>query len=160
MCPTLCDPMDCSMPGFPVLHYLPEFAQIHVHWVRMPSTYPDLCCPLLLFPSIFPSKRIFSESAVHIRWPIGASASASVLPMNIQGLFPLGLTASISLLSKRLSRIFSITTVQKHWFFSTQPSLWFNSQHLYMTTGKTIALTIWNFAKWHLCFLTWCLCLS
>ena len=70
---------------------------------------------------------------------IGASASASVLPMNIQGWFPLGLTGLISLLSKGLSRVFSNTTVQKHQFFGT----FFIVQlsHPYMTTGKTIALT-------------------
>ena len=57
----------------------------------------------------------------------GASASASVLPMNFQGWFPLGLTGWISLQSKGLSRVFSNTTVQKHQFFGAQPSLWYNS---------------------------------
>ena len=47
-CPTLCDPMDCSMAGFPILHYLPEFAQIHVHWVDEAINHLILCCPLLL----------------------------------------------------------------------------------------------------------------
>ena len=75
---------------------------------------------------------------------IGVSASASVLPMNIQGWFPWGLTSLISLQSKGLSRVFSNSTVWKHKFFSAQPSLWSNS-HLYMITGKTIALTIWTF---------------
>ena len=74
---------------------------------------------------------------------IGASASASVLPMNSDGLFPLGLTGLISLLSMGLSRVFFSTTIQKHQFFGAQHSLWINS-HLYMTTGKTIALTIWH----------------
>ena len=73
---------------------------------------------------------------------IGASASASVLPMNIQDWFPLGLTGLISLQSKGLSRIFSNTTVQKHQFFGSQPSLcMIQLSHSYMTTGKTIALT-------------------
>ena len=75
---------------------------------------------------------------------IRASASASVLPMNIQDWFPLGLTGLIFLQSKRLSRVFSNITVQKHQFFVIQPSLWSNS-HLYMTTGKAIALTRWTF---------------
>ena len=114
----------------------------------MPSRHLILCRPLLLLPPIPPSIRVFSNVlALCIRWPgqrIGASASASVLPMNIQGWFPLGLTGLISLKSKGLSRIFSRTTVQKHQFFSAQPSLWSNS-HLYMTTGKTIALTRWTF---------------
>ena len=71
---------------------------------------------------------------------IGASPSASVLPMNIQGLFPLGLTGLISLLSKGLLRIFSNTTVPKHQFSDTQLSL-VQLSHPYMTTGRTIALT-------------------
>ena len=74
----------------------------------------------------------------------GASASASVLPMNIQDWFPLGLTGLISLQSKGHSRIFSNTTVQKHQFFGAQLSIESNS-HPYMTTGKTIALTSCTF---------------
>ena len=90
------------------------------------------CHFLLLLPSIVPSIRVFaSELAFHIRWSkIGASTSTSVLLMNIQEWFPLGLTGLISLLSKGLSRVFSNTTVQKHQFFNTQPSLWSNS-HFY-----------------------------
>ena len=101
----------------------------------MPSNHLILCCPLSLLPSIFPSTRVFSnESALHIRWPeIGASASASVLLMNIQGWFPLGLTGLISLLSKGLSRVFCNTTVWKHQFFSAQPSLWSNYNHRKLT---------------------------
>ena len=76
---------------------------------------------------------------------IGVSASASVLPMNTQDWSPLGWTGWISLQSKGLSRIFSSTTVQKHQFFSTQLSLESNSQHPYITTGKTLALTRWTF---------------
>ena len=84
----------------------------------MPSNHLILCCPLLLLPSIFPSIRVFSnESVLHIRWQsIGASALASVLPMNIQDWFPLGWTGWISLQSKGLARVFSSTTVQKHQF--------------------------------------------
>ena len=76
---------------------------------------------------------------------IGVSASTSVLPMNTQDGSPLGWTAWVSLQSKGLSRLFSNTTVQKHQFFNTQLSLWSNSPHPYMTTGKTIALTRWTF---------------
>ena len=73
----------------------------------MPFNHLFLCCPLLLLPSIFPSIGVFSRVlALHIRWSIWASASASVLPMNIQCWFPLGLTGLISLLSKGLSRKF------------------------------------------------------
>ena len=85
-CPTLCDPMDCNMPGFPILHYLPEFGQTHIHWVS------DAIQPAnpLLPPSPPPLNlsRVFSnESALQIRWP-NIGASASVLPLNIQGWFP------------------------------------------------------------------------
>ena len=84
---------------------------------------------LLLLHSISPNISVFSnESVLQIRWPsTGASASASVLPMNIQGWFPLGLTVLISLRSKGLSRVFSSTRIQKYQFFGTQPSLWSNS---------------------------------
>ena len=77
---------------------------------------------------------------------IGASSSASVLPMNIQDWFPLRWTALISLQYKGLSRVFSNTTVQKHQFFIAQPSLWSNS-HPYITTRKTKALTIQTFVS-------------
>ena len=72
---------------------------------------------------------------------VGVSTSASVLPMNIQDWFPLGKTGWISLQSKGLSRVFSNTTVQKHQFFGTQLFFIVQLSHLYMTTGKTIALT-------------------
>ena len=79
----------------------------------MPSNCLILCCPLLLLPSIFPSIRVFSnESALHIRWPKYWSFSfRSVLPMNIQGWFPVGSTSLISLVFKGLSRVFSSTTL-------------------------------------------------
>ena len=95
----------------------------------MPANYLILCHSLLLLFSIFPSIRVFSnESAFHVRWPnTGVSASASVLPMNIQDLFPLRLTDLISLLSKGLSRVFSNTRVENHQFFSTKYSLLSNS---------------------------------
>ena len=91
----------------------------------MPSNHLIFSCPILPLPSIFPSIRIFSsESILCIRWRrIGVSASASVLPMNIQDWFRLRWTGWISLQSKGLSRVFSNTTVQKHQFFSTQLSL-------------------------------------
>ena len=112
----------------------------------MPSNHLILCHPLLL-PSIFPSIRAFPVSQFFISGgqSTGASASASVLPMNIQDLFPLQLTGLI-LWSKGLSRVFSNTTVQRHRFFSTQLSLWSNS-YTYMTTGKTIALTRQTFVS-------------
>ena len=115
----------------------------------MPFNHLIPCHLLLLLPSIFTSIRVFSnESALHIRWPKYWSFSFSISPsneywMNIQGWFPLGLTGWISLQSKGLSRVFSSTTVRKHQFFGVQSFLWSNS-HPYMTTGKTIALTIWT----------------
>ena len=75
---------------------------------------------------------------------IGASASAWVPPMNIQDWFPIGLICLIFLQFKGLSRIFSNYTVQKHQFFCAQSSSWSATSHPYMTTGKTIALTIWT----------------
>ena len=75
----------------------------------------------------------------------GASASAAVLPLNIQDWFPLGMTGLISLQCKGLPRVFSSIMVQKHQFFSNQPSSWFSSQHLCTTTGRTIDLTLWTF---------------
>ena len=89
----------------------------------MPSSYLIHCHPLLS-PSIFPSIRVFSNDSVflhQVAQSIGVSASASVLPVNIQDRFPLGWIDWISLLSKGLSRIFSNTTVQKHRFFCAQP---------------------------------------
>ena len=106
----------------------------------MPSNHLILCHPLLLQPSIFPSIRVFSkESALPIRWPKSWSFSFIISPSNEYSyLFPLGWTGLISLQSKRLSRVFSYTTVQK-----LQHSAFFIVQlsHPYRTTGKTIALT-------------------
>ena len=126
-CLTLCNPMLCSTPGFPVHNQLPEFAQTQVHPVgdAIQPSHP-LYCPLLPLPSIFPSIRVFSKMSqffASVSQSTGASASASVLPVNIQDCFPLGWTGWISLQSKGLSRVFSNTTVQKHQFFGTQLSL-------------------------------------
>ena len=129
-----------------------------------PSPYPWTCsnsCPLsqwchsTISSSVipfsfclqsFPASRAFLMSQLFASGGqgIGASASASVLPMNILDWFPLGWTGLISLPFNGLSRVFCNTTVQKHQFFVTQPSLWLNL-YFYMTTGKTIALTIWTF---------------
>ena len=122
-----------------------------------PSPYPGTCsnsCPLSRWchPTIsssvvFPSISILAnESVLEIRLckSIGASASASVLPINIQDWFPLGLTSWISLQSKGLLRVFSNTTVQKHQFFGAQPSLWSNS-HIHTWVLETINLTVCTF---------------
>ena len=107
------------------------------------SVTPFSSCPQSFLASgTFPMSQLFASGGQSI----GASVSASVLPMNIQDWFPLGLTSLILLQFKWLSRVFSNTTVQKHQFFNTQPSLWSNSHsHPYMKTRKTIALTIQTF---------------
>ena len=117
----------------------------------MPSNHLIHCYPLLFMPSIFHSIQDFSnELALPIRWPkYWVSAATSVLPMNIQGWYPLGLTGLISLLPKGLSRIFSSTTFRKHQFFGTEPSLWANSHYIHNYRNKkqktkNIVLTIWT----------------
>ena len=124
-CPTLCDPMDCSIPDLPVHHQLLEFTQTHVHWVGDAIQ--------LSHPLSSPSPPAFSLSQLQclFKWvsssaggrSIGLSASKSVLPMNTQDWFPLGWTGWISLQSKGLSRVFSNTTVWKRQFFGAQLSL-------------------------------------
>ena len=120
-CLTLCDPMDCRTPGFPVLHHLLEFAQTHVHWVNYAIQQSH---PVTLFscPQSFPASRYFLMSQLFTSGglSIKALASASVLRKNIQGWFSLELTDLICLQSKGLSRVFSSTTIQNHQFFSTQ----------------------------------------
>ena len=127
LCPTLCDPMNCSTPGFPVLRYLPEFAQTHVHGVSDDPTISSSVVPFSSCPESFPASGSFPVSQLFASSGQSVGASASVLPIHIQGWFPLGLTSLIILLSKGLSRVFSNTTVQKHQFFGAQPSLWSNS---------------------------------
>ena len=98
----------------------------------------------------FPMSRLFSSGSQSI----GVSASASVLSMNIQGWFPLELTGLISLQSKGLSRIFPSTTIQKHQFFSAQPSLWSNSHiHTWLLEKPYLWLDGPLLAKWCLCLL-------
>ena len=104
----------------------------------MPSNHLILCCPFLLLPSIFSIRVFFPMSHLFTSGgqSIGASASASVFPVDIQNWFLLGLTSLISLLPKGLSRLFSSTTVQKHQFFSAQCSLLFNSHIRIWLLGK------------------------
>ena len=124
-CPTLCSPMDCSTPGFPVLHRLPEFAQTHVCWVRdaIQPSHP------LLSPS--PALSLSKHQSL-LQWISSLHQVAKLLELQLQlslsneysDWFPLGLTSLISLLSKGL---FSNTTIQKHQFFGTQLSSQSNS---------------------------------
>ena len=118
-CPTLCNPMDYSMPDLPVHHQLPEFTQTHVHWV---GDAIQLSHPLLPLPPLalnlsqhqsFPMSQFFASGGQ----TIGASALPSVLSMNIQNWFPLVMTGLISLQTQGLSRVFSNTTLQKHQSF-------------------------------------------
>ena len=120
--PTLCNPMDCRMPDFPVHHQLTELAQTHVHWVS------DAIQPSHLLSSLSLSIFNLSQHQGLFQW-ISSShqvpkywALASVLPMNIQDWFPSGWPIW-SLQSKGLSRVFSNSTVQKHQLFSAQLSI-------------------------------------
>ena len=141
--------MDCSMPGFPVLHYLPEFAQTHVHWVGDAIQPLNLYCPLLLLPSIFPSIRVFSnESVLCIRWPKYWSFSFSISPFNEHpGLISfmmdlLDLLAVQGTLKSLLQHHSSKASIlRRSAFFIVQLS------HPYNTTGKIIALTRWTFVS-------------
>ena len=119
-------PHGLQQPGFPVLHHLMELAQIHVHWVGdaiQPS--PPLSPPSPPAFSLSQHQGLFQWviCSYQVAKSIGVSASASVLPMNIQGWFPLGWTSWISLQSKGFSRVFSNNPVQKHQFFGAQFSL-------------------------------------
>ena len=141
LCPTLCDPMDCSTPGFPVLPCPPPpgvcWTQVHQVGDSIQPSLPLL--PLLLLPSIFLSIRVFSnELALHIRWQKYWVSSISP-PVSTEGWFPLELTASVSLqylvvqgTFKSLLQHFSlkVSILQCSALFMVQ------LPHLYMTTGK------------------------
>ena len=128
-CPTLCDPMNCSTPGLPVYHQLPEFTQTHVHRVgdaiqpSHPLSSPSPPAPNPSQHQSFLISQLFAWGGQST----GVSALASFLPKNTQNWSPSGWTGWISLQPKGLSRVFSNTTVQKHQFFGTQPSSQSNS---------------------------------
>ena len=132
--------------SLPVLHYLSEFAQIHVHWchptISSSVTHFSSCPQSFPASGSFPVRRHFPSDGQRI----GASASASVLLMNIQGWFALGLTGLISLQSKELSRVFSNTIVRSINSLVLSPFM-IQFLHPYVTTGKIIALTIWTFVS-------------
>ena len=139
--------MDCSTLGSSVLHYLLEFAQIQVHESMMLSDYLILCHPLLLLPSVFPSIRVFSsELALCIRWPKYWSFSFSINPSNenselisfrINWCDLLAVQETLKSLLQHHNSKTSLVWLSA--FFMVQLS------HLYMTTGKTKALTIQTF---------------
>ena len=126
----LCDPRDCSTPGLPVHHQLPEFTQTLVHWVgdAIQPSHP-LLSPSL--PALNPSQHQsfpMSQSVLCIRWPKYWSFSLSISSSNAySGLISFRMDWLDLLVSKGLSRVFSNTTVQKHQFFHDQLSLWSNS---------------------------------
>ena len=142
LCLTLCDPKDCSMPGFPVHHQLPELLKLTSIDLVIPSNHLILCHPLLLPPSIFPSIRVLSnELALCIRWPKYWSFSFNISPSNehpglisfrMEWLDPLAVQVLKSLLQHHSSKA---SILWHSAFFIVQLS------HPYMTTGKTIALT-------------------
>ena len=139
--------MDCSKPGLLVPHHLPEFIQVHVHWIGDMIQHLIHFCPLLLFPSVFPNIRVFyNESVLHIRWPKYWSFSFSINPSNeYSGLISLriywfDLLAVQGILKSLLQHHNSKASIL-WWFASFVVLLW----HLYMTTGKTKTLTMWTF---------------
>ena len=144
-CLTLCNPMDCSMPGFPVLHCLPEFPQTHVHWISDAIQPSHSLLPLFLLLSIFPIIKVFSNvSALCIRWPKYCSFSISP-PNEYSGLISLRVDwfdfLAIRATLKSLLQHHSLKTsvLQCSAFLVVQIS------HPCMTTGRTIALTIQTF---------------
>ena len=148
-CLIICNPMDCSMPGFSFFYNHPEFPQIHVHSI---SDHFILWNPILFLPLSFPASGSFLESILHIRWSKYWGLGFKY-PMNIQGWFPLGWTGLISFQFKRVSRVFCKHNLKAAvlWcsaFFMVQLS------HPYMTTGKTRDEVYGPLsARWCLCFL-------
>ena len=145
MCLTLCDPVNCSTPGFPVHHQLPELAQTRVYRASDPIQHLILCSPFLLPPSIFPSIKDFSsESILHIKWPKYWSFSFSISPSSEY----LGLTSftidwfDLLAVQGTLKSLLQ-HEVQNDQFFSSQLSLQSNSY--IHTTWKNHTLTRWTF---------------
>ena len=112
----------------------------------MPSNHLIICCPLLLLPSIFPTSVSFPIIQLFASGGQSIGTSASVLPMKIQGWFPFGLTSLISLLSKGFTRVFSSTSLKTS-FLQCSASFMVQLSHPYLTTWKTVALTIWTFVN-------------
>ena len=149
LCPTLCDPMDCTMSGFCVLHHLLEFAQLISIESVIPSNHLILCHSLLFLPSIFPGIRVFSnELALCIRWPKDWNFSFSISPSSeYSGLISFRmdwfdlLAIQGTLKSLLQHHNFKASVLWCSDFFMVQLS------HPYMATGKTIALIIWTFVS-------------
>ena len=147
LCTTLCDPMDCSIPGLLSITNSWRLLKLMSIELVMPSNHLILCCPLLLLPSIFPTVRVFpDESVLHIRWPKYWSFSFSISPSNdysqlmsfrMDWLDLLAIQGTLKNLLQHHSSKASVLRCSA--FFIVQLS------HPYMTTGKTIALTVWTF---------------
>ena len=142
-CPTLCNPMNCSMPGLPVHHQLPEFTQTHIHRVSdaIQPSHP-LSSPSPSVPSPSQHQSLSNESTLRMRWPKYWSFSFSIIPFKeIPGMISfrmdrLDLLAVQGTLKSLLQHHSSKPSILRHpAFFTVQLS------HPYMTTGKTIALT-------------------
>ena len=138
--------MECSTPGFPVHHQLPEFAQTRVHWVSDAIQPSHPLSSLFLLPSIFPSMRVFSsESVLHVRWPMYWSFSFNISPSNeYSGLISFRIdwfdrTVQGTLKSLLQHHSLKASILWRSAFFIVQLS------HLHMITRKTIALTRWTF---------------
>jgi len=147
-CLTVCSPMDCSMPGFPVLYHLPQLAYTHVHWVSdtIQPSHPLLS--LLLLPSLLPSIRVLSnESALHIRWPKYWSFSFSISPPNEYS----GLTSfridwfDLLAIQETLKSLLHHPS-SKASVFQCSTSFMIQLSHPYTTAGKTVALTLRTFS--------------
>ena len=141
-----------AAPGFPILHYVPECTQTHVHWVA------DAIQPFHPLSPLSPPALSVSQHQGLSRW-VGCSqqvakalASASVLPMNIQGWFSLGLTGLISLQSKGLSRVFSSSTIWKHQFFRFLYGLTLTSMHDYWKRQISHITYTWKQTKKKKCY--------
>ena len=156
LCPTVCNPMDCSTPGFPVLHYLPEFAQTNVHWVSdaIQSSLPLSPPSPALNLSQYQGLSQWVNSTLCIRWPKYWNFSFSISPSNkYSGLISFRIDCFYFLPSQGLSRVFSSTTVEKLQFFGTQPSLW-SSSHICIWLLERPQLWLYGplLVKWYLCF--------
>ena len=146
--------MDCNTPGFLILHYPGIYSNLCPLSQWCHPTISSSVTPFSSCPQTFPASRSFPRSQLFTSGSQIIGASTSVLPVNIQDWFPLGLAGLISLLSKELSRVFS-TTIWKHQLFSSQPSLWSNS---HICTWLLEVLQLWLYrslsAKRCLCLLT------
>ena len=164
LCLTLCDPMNTCISWASLSFSISQSLLKHMtiqsvillnHLILCHSF--SFCLQSFPISGSFPMSWLFTSGGQSI----GASASASVPPVNIQGWFPLGLTGLVSLQFRELPRVFSSTTIQKHHFFGSQPYLWSNSHiHTKLLEKQYLWLHGPLLEKWYLCFLTCCLDLS